>query len=99
MRVFVILFAVLLGTGCANYRVSATSPVPVAMPAPTGGFYLATTTTSGAVFLFGAMMIGALAGEQDLSRLPPPAMSADRQISEQDCTRPVSSSGGNLRCR
>jgi hypothetical protein len=98
MRAFAILVLV-LASGCANYRVSGTSPVPVAMPAPTGGFYLTTTTTSGAVFLFGAMMIGALAGEQDLSRLPPPQMAPDRQVSEQDCTRPVSSSGGNLRCR
>lgn len=97
MRALAIL-AVVLASGCANYRVSASTPIPVAVPAPAGSFYFTTTTASGAVFIFGAMMIGAIAG-QDLDRLPPPEMSPGRQIKDQDCTRPVALTGGNLRCR
>ena len=30
---------------------------------------------------------------------PPPEMAAERRISEQDCTRPIDESAGNLKCR
>jgi hypothetical protein len=92
------ILAVVLASGCANYRVSATTPIPVAMPAPTGGVYFTTTTTTGAIFLFAAMMAGTLT-EQDAGRVPPPEMAPGRDINEQDCTRPVALTGGNLRCR
>ncbi len=30
---------------------------------------------------------------------PPPEMAGDRRVSEQDCSKPVDLSSGNLRCR
>jgi hypothetical protein len=30
---------------------------------------------------------------------PPPPLAPDRRISEQDCTKPLEASGGNLKCR
>ena len=30
---------------------------------------------------------------------PPPALAEDRKVSEQDCSRPIDPSAGNLRCR
>jgi hypothetical protein len=95
MRVAIV--AVLLAlAGCANYRISGSTGTAVASGG--SGAYVATTSTSGALFF--ALMFGAMASSQEASVEAAPAMSAARSINEQDCTRPVSlTGGGNLRCR
>ena len=35
----------------------------------------------------------------ETERDPPPALAPDRRISEQDCTRPIDPTLGNLRCK
>ena len=80
--------------GCANYRISGSSGTAVASGG--SGAYVATTSTSAALFF--ALMFGAMASSPETSLEPTPAMSASRIIHEQDCTQPVSATG-NLRCR
>ena len=35
----------------------------------------------------------------ETERDPPPELAPDRKISEQDCTRPIDPTLGNLRCK
>ena len=51
---------------------------------------------AGAAILAG-MVISAAAS--DSSSAPAPIMDPDRAIIEQDCTKPIDLSAGNLRCR
>ena len=37
--------------------------------------------------------------EMGTERVPPPELAPDRIVSEQDCTRPIDETAGNLRCK
>ena len=50
-----------------------------------------------AAVLIAGMFLVAIGEEEQRSM--PPAMAEDRRINEQDCTRPIDETAGNLRCR
>jgi hypothetical protein len=93
MRALLVAILLLAG-GCANYRISANSG-GTATAASSSGIYV--STSGGAAVFFAAVMLGAMAAGEDFSR-DAPELDPQRSIDEQDCTRPVASSG-NLRCR
>lgn len=37
--------------------------------------------------------------EMGTERVPPPELAPDRIVSEQDCTKPIDETAGNLRCK
>lgn len=74
---------------------------PVAGGAVSGGsFELRGPMTSFAVVLVGLNLVALVAHGADAGQpLAAPALDPGRSVSEQDCTRPIAESGGNLRCR
>ena len=49
--------------------------------------------------LTGGPNYGGLISTDDYLAVAAPGMSADRRISEQDCSKPFPIDGGNIRCR
>jgi hypothetical protein len=94
------LLLVVLCAGCAHANISASSGSP--SPAAAGS---AQVTTSGGVLAV-AILAGVVAStaSEDWRQpggfwnRPPPALAPDREVTEQDCTKPIKFSG-NLRCR
>jgi hypothetical protein len=99
VRILVLALALL--TGCsANtaWRISAGTP-------PANAF-VSVHTTSDAVAVFGlAILAGGIYEAArggfypESSDRRPPEMAPDRRISEQDCTKPLDYSLGNIRCK
>lgn len=63
-------------------------------------------TSSGLATVFGAAILAAGVYEVSRSGFPfvgessrPPEMAPDRKVSEQDCTKPLDYSLGNIRCK
>ena len=50
-----------------------------------------------AVVIAGVFLAAAV--EEEEQRSMPPAMAEGRRINEQDCTRPIDETAGNLKCR
>jgi hypothetical protein len=82
-----------LAAGCSHSTVALNNSQP---GAPVTGY----ANTNGAVAAV-VLITSAVAAAHDFSdwtSRPVPAMAADREVAEQDCTRPVDLTG-NLRCR
>jgi hypothetical protein len=102
MRAAILLAALL--TGCSNVQYAATNGV-VATTSSTATL----TATSGAAiaFLLTLGVVDYVNNPQPLpspsslisSTPPAPELAASRLISEQDCSRPVDLTLGNLRCK
>ena len=100
MRYGIALIALLSGCSHTAWQISAGQPPPVnsSVQVNAGGAGLAaalgiTILAAGAYEM--ARNGASFAGES--SR--PPAMAPDRKISEQDCTKPLDYSLGNIRCK
>ena len=114
-----IVFALVLGTGCAHVEIGASSRMSTAPPPASGtsissssaGLQIHASGALAAVVLAGMLMSAAIEDVRNprpfpslsifsdwTRREPPPPMDKARAVSEQDCTKPVDSSG-NLRCR
>ncbi|HZM37236.1 MAG TPA: hypothetical protein VFC18_22450 [Burkholderiales bacterium] len=52
--------------------------------------------TAMAVGLTSVVIVGE---ELRTERVPPPELAPDRVVAEQDCTRPIDETAGNLRCK
>ena len=107
MRAFAVLLLV-FATGCnnlhASYVATSTTSAGTAVGSSGGAVYMQGGTL-GVLILGGVLLSTFVEGEpplatfSDLAMRPVPAMKADRVVSEQDCTKPVDLSSGNLRCR
>jgi len=99
-----VFLAAVLG-GCASYQINSGSSTSSAVGSalPSG-----TAVTSGSAGLqaqggstgFGLVVL--TAGFLTMARepyRPAPELAPGRKVSEQDCTRPVDFTAGNLRCR
>ena len=108
-----VLSAAVLLAGCAGARVGLNSSGGAAVPrgAPAAG----TTYSSGTVraegtpnAYFGALFLGLVAAgmygdfqdwNQAFPGRRPPELAEDRAIAERDCTQPMDTPSGNLRCK
>jgi len=96
-----LLLAVLLLAGCSNtaWQVSAGTPNPGAQAHVHSSGDLAAVL--GVAILAGVVYEAAYGGfayAADSERRPP-EMAPDRRISEQDCTKPLDYTLGNIRCK
>ena len=110
MKIAALFALFLVFAGCsARTNVNASSGGPGAVP---GTAQVQVQSGSSFVTLFGLTVLGALAFEAHGWRsIPypfssvfdetplPPELDPDRKISEQDCTRPVDYSRGNILCK
>ena len=102
-------FSLVLVAGCVHSQISANSNTHVPVSTVPAG----TTVTSGAlglqatgsgaaaaaVVIITGVAISAGAGSDGTGITATPALDPARTVSEQDCTKPVDLSAGNLRCR
>ena len=59
--------------------------------------HIETDSRAATVLGLGILAIGIYSTETE--RDPPPELAPDRKVSEQDCTRPIDPTLGNLRCK
>jgi hypothetical protein len=93
--------------GCAsNYAIhgSTFGASPVAATGTVivvnGGLYATVSLgATAANVLAGVGIVALLAAGNGLSPIPPPTMREDREVNEQDCTKPIASATANLKCR
>jgi hypothetical protein len=108
----IVALAVVLAAGCSNTTVvvGGGAPPVSSTVVTSGATGLTVTTTSGAAALALILTIGAMEYARNpqpfpnpstlLSPNPPaPELAANRRISEQDCSKPVDLTLGNLRCK
>jgi hypothetical protein len=98
----ILVLAVALLSGCSSntaWRISAGTPPADAL--------VSVHTTSDAVAIFGLAIFAGAFYEMARGGTPyvessarrPPEMAPDRRVSEQDCTKPLDYSLGNIRCK
>jgi len=107
MRALAVLLLV-LATGCnhlhASYTATSTTSAGTVASSSGGGLYVQGGAL-GVLILGGVLLSTVVEGEpptamfSDVAMRPAPAMKADRAVNEQDCTKPIDLSSGNLRCR
>ena len=86
------LVAMLILAGCSHSAVVVGNAQPVA---PSGN-----VNASGSVAAAVLIITIAVAASQSESNPPPAAgMAPEREIADQDCTKPIDLAAGNLRCR
>jgi hypothetical protein len=100
MRISVLLLAFLLATGCAHTQtaINAGTGAGSATTGMSGSVSVHGHSNSLAALIFAGMFLAAAMTYRE----PPaatPELDASRRINEQDCTRPIDESAGNLRCR
>lgn len=102
MKPIVLCLALLLA-GCSNtaWRVStgkSSHGAPAHVHAHTGGDF---ATLLGLGIIAGTVYETTRNGFDvlDVDTRRPPEMAPDRKVSEQDCTKPIDWSAGNLRCK
>ena len=104
------LLLVMLCAGCAHANITATSGSP--QPATAGSAQV--TSSGGALALAILAGVVASTASEDWTQpgayssssmlsgwfwnRPPPPLAPDREVAEQDCTKPIKFAG-NLRCR
>ena len=97
------LAAVLLLAGCSSHtawQASAGTP----HPNPAASVQLSIQSAGGFAALVGLSILAATVTRSDVdyasgSQQRPPDMAPDRKVSEQDCTKPIDWSLGNIRCK
>jgi len=60
---------------------------------------VAVSSTAATVMAVGMTAAVIINEEMGTERVPPPELAPDRIVSEQDCTRPIDETAGNLRCK
>jgi len=114
MRIAALLLAAALAAGCSHVAYSVRSGAPVAAGTGTtvtsGAAGASLTTTSAALGAAVVLTLGAIEYANNPQPFPSPSsmispsrpapeMSPTRRISEQDCSKPVDVTLGNLRCK
>jgi hypothetical protein len=115
MRTAVLVFALFGLSACSNAIVGASFNSTAAVAAPASAGTLTVVSTGGAAAVAGALAFAAFvdAGNPGYARASPsftapygafwarpvPELDPDRKISEQDCTKPLDLSQGNIRCK
>ena len=107
MRVLAVLLLA-LATGCnhihASYTAASTTSGGTVVSSSGGGLYVQGGAL-GVLILGGVLLSTVVEGEppaamfSDVAMRPAPAMKADRAVNEQDCTKPIDLTSGNLRCK
>lgn len=102
MRIVLAAACVLALAGChSTIQLNAARGLPQAGTSSTGGSLDArTSSASFAAVLIGLGLVSATVhGGAPESPAAAPELDPRRTVSEQDCTRPLDLSGGNLRCK
>ena len=112
MRAVAFAVVAALCAGCSNTTVIVNGGVPpvTGTAVTSGATGLTVTTTSGAAALALVLTIGVVEYMRNpqpfpspssllLPNPPPPELAANRRVSEQDCTKPIDHTLGNLRCK
>jgi hypothetical protein len=112
MRIAALLLIALLATGCAHSTVAVNHGVPPAAAGTTvtSGASGATVSSSSGALVIILLTLGAIEYARNPQPFPSPAalvsptapapeLSPERRVNEQDCTKPVDLSAGNLRCK
>jgi len=90
--------ALLLVGGCKHAAVGVSNAHPVAPAA--GGLQVNAVAPVSAAIIVGTVAAAAAVSEASSpAPAPVPAMAPEREVAEQDCTKPVDLTAGNLRCR
>lgn len=103
MKALILAVVVALAGGCSHATLNASAStaggaVPAAGTTVTGGSVSVHAHSHAlAALLFAGMFIAAAIDYP--GNPPPPALDGGRRINEQDCTRPIDLSAGNLKCR
>lgn len=95
------VLAVALLTGCSNtaWQVSAGVPPPAA-PASVAVDSAGLATVMGVAIIAGAVYELSTNGfDYESATRKPPEMDPSRKVSEQDCTKPIDFTLGNIRCK
>lgn len=100
-RVKALLVAVVLLAGCASH---VRSTVDVGSATSQGGVHAHIEGGRGLAALLGLSILAAGIVESERVRYTdeardPPPMAEDRRVSEQDCTKPIDYTLGNIRCK
>ena len=94
--------AVALLTGCSNtaWQVSAGVPPPVAPASVAVDSAAGLATVMGVALVAGAVYELSTNGfDYESTTRKPPEMDPSRKVSEQDCTKPLDFTRGNIRCK
>jgi hypothetical protein len=96
-----LLLGVLLAAGCSSntaWKVSYGTPNPGA-PASAHIHTSSEVAVAFGLLLFAGSIHELAFGEYALSARRPPEMDPNRKVSEQDCSKPLDYSLGNIRCK
>jgi hypothetical protein len=112
MKIACVVLVAALAAGCSHVQYAVSSGAPVAASGTTvtsGASGLTVSSGSGAavVFLLTLGVVDYALNPQPfpspsalfMQSPPAPELAANRRISEQDCSKPVDLSLGNLRCK
>ena len=100
MRVLIAAAALLAGCSNTAWKVSAGVPPPAApASAHVSGGYGGATVVGLAILAVGAYELTRDGFEFTPGAQRVPDMAPDRKIAEQDCTKPIDWSRGNIRCK
>jgi len=115
MRTAALVLALFGVSACSNALVSASFNSNAAVAAPASGATVTVVSSSGAAALAGVLAFAALVDAGNPGYMhssasfagpsgwfwarPVPELDPDRRISEQDCTKPLDLSLGNIRCK
>ena len=109
MRLAALLLLAAVQTGCGHSVVAVSSGAPPSAVTPPGTASITTNSTAAALGL--VLTIGVIdyvnnpqpfpspAALFSPSPSPAPELAPERRISEQDCSKPVDLTAGNLRCK
>jgi hypothetical protein len=115
MRTAALVLALFALNACSNAIVHMSFNSSAALAAPASGATVTVVGTSSAAAVAGALAFAAFvdAGDPGYARASPsfsapygafwarpvPELDPDRKINEQDCTKPLDLSQGNIRCK
>jgi hypothetical protein len=104
MRIFALLLLAALNVGCSHTAVAvgngASAGATGATLTASGGAAVAIVLTLGAIdYINNPQPFPSPMALFPTSTPPAPEMAGNRRINEQDCTKPVDHSLGNLRCK
>ena len=100
MRAFVLAAALLAGCSNTAWQVSAGVPPPVAPASVAVESAAGLATVMGVALFAGAVYELSTNGfDYGPTSRKPPEMDPDRKVSEQDCTKPLDFTRGNIRCK
>ena len=114
MRLAALLLAVAMTTGCAHTHTSVNAGAVSGTTSASASVSVHGHSNALAALVIAGMFIAAAAdysrdpypppsfatfADWFRGTPPPPEMDASRRVNEQDCTKPIDESAGNLRCK